>query len=92
MVNINSVVLEETEGKEGRDEEKSFREIILRIEAKATVKYENIRDGVAFICETKYCDIFSIENSAELSAEEIRQALFIGGSTFTHSVASDNIT
>jgi hypothetical protein len=35
---------------------------------------------------------FSTENFAELSAEEVRQALFIGGLTFTHSVASDNIT
>ncbi|NSM56519.1 protein-export chaperone SecB [Wolbachia endosymbiont of Atemnus politus] len=91
MVNINSVKLEGAEDKEGNDEEKSFHEITLHIEAKATVKDENIKDGVAFICETKYCGIFSIENSAELSAEEVKQALFIGGPTFLFPFAREII-
>jgi preprotein translocase subunit SecB len=91
MVNINSVKLEGTENKEGRDEEKSFHEITLHIEIKATVKDENIKDGVAFICETKYCGIFSIENFKELSEEEVRQALFIGGPTFLFPFAREII-
>jgi len=91
MVNINPVRLEGAEGEEGGDEEKSFHEITLHIEAKATVKDENIKDGIAFICETKYCGIFSIENFAELSAEEIRQALFIGGPTFLFPFAREII-
>ncbi|WCR58571.1 protein-export chaperone SecB [Wolbachia endosymbiont of Ctenocephalides felis wCfeJ] len=91
MVNINSVKLEGTEDKEDNDEGKSFHEITLHIEAKATVKDENIKDGIAFICETKYCGIFSIENSAELNAEEIRQALFIGGPTFLFPFAREII-
>ncbi|MGL9717116.1 MAG: protein-export chaperone SecB [Wolbachia sp.] len=91
MVNINSVKLEGAENKEGNDEERSFHEITLHIEAKATVKDENIKDGVAFICETKYCGIFSIENFTELSAEEARQALFIGGPTFLFPFAREII-
>ncbi|QKX02339.1 protein-export chaperone SecB [Wolbachia endosymbiont of Dirofilaria (Dirofilaria) immitis] len=82
MVNVNSVKLEGTEGKEGNGEEKSFHEVTLHIEAKAVVEGENIKNGVAFICETKYCGIFSIENSMKLNVEEIRQTLFIGGPTF----------
>ncbi|WP_395463283.1 protein-export chaperone SecB [Wolbachia endosymbiont of Cantharis cryptica] len=91
MVNINSVRLEGAENKEGKDEEKSFHEITLHIEVKATVKDEDIKDGVAFICETKYCGIFSIENFKELSEEEVRQALFIGGPTFLFPFAREII-
>jgi preprotein translocase subunit SecB len=58
MVNINSTKLEGTENKQGVNEEKSFHEITLHIEAKATVKDENIKDRVAFIYEGKYCGIF----------------------------------
>ncbi|MDM8335719.1 protein-export chaperone SecB [Wolbachia pipientis] len=91
MVNVNSVKLEGTEGKEEGEKKKSFHEITLHIEAKAMVKNENVKDGVAFICETKYCGIFSIENPAELSAEEVRQALFIGGPTFLFPFAREII-
>ncbi|QKX03024.1 protein-export chaperone SecB [Wolbachia endosymbiont of Litomosoides sigmodontis] len=91
MVNINSVKLEGSEGKKGESEEKSFHEITLHIEAKAIVKDENIKDGIAFICETKYCGIFSIEDFAELSAEEVNRALFIGGPTFLFPFAREII-
>ncbi|QOD38780.1 protein-export chaperone SecB [Candidatus Wolbachia massiliensis] len=89
MVNINSVKLEGAESKEGVDEAKSFHEITLHIEAKAVVKDENMNDSVAFICETKYCGIFSVENFKELSTEEVRQALFIGGPTFLFPFARE---
>ncbi len=69
----------------------TFHEITLHIEVKATVKDEGIKDGVAFICETKYCGIFSIENLKELSEEEVRQALFIGGPTFLFPFAREII-
>ncbi|MBC6686345.1 protein-export chaperone SecB [Wolbachia pipientis] len=91
MVNINSVKLEGMENKERVNEEKPFHEITLHIEAKATVKDENMNDSVAFICEVKYCGIFSIENFKELSEEEIRQALFIGGPTFLFPFAREII-
>ncbi|WP_353285801.1 protein-export chaperone SecB [Wolbachia endosymbiont (group A) of Rhorus exstirpatorius] len=91
MVNINSAKLEGTKNKEEVNEEKSFHEITLHIEVKATVKDEGIKDGVAFICETKYCGIFSIENLKELSEEEVRQALFIGGPTFLFPFAREII-
>nr|WP_218939033.1 protein-export chaperone SecB [Wolbachia endosymbiont of Litomosoides brasiliensis] len=91
MVNINSVKLKGSEGKKGGSEEKSFHEITLHIEAKAMVKDENIKDGIAFICETKYCGIFSIENFAELSTEEVNRALFIGGPTFLFPFARELI-
>ncbi|OWZ25291.1 protein-export chaperone SecB [Wolbachia endosymbiont of Wuchereria bancrofti] len=91
MVNVNSMKLEGSEGTEGESEEKSFHEITLHIEAKAMVKDENIKDGIAFICETKYCGIFSVENFAELSAEEVNRALFIGGPTFLFPFAREVI-
>ncbi|QMV45609.1 protein-export chaperone SecB [Wolbachia pipientis] len=91
MVNINSAKLEGMENKERVNEEKPFHEITLHIEAKATVKDENMNDSVAFICEVKYCGIFSIENFKELSEEEIRQALFIGGPTFLFPFAREII-
>ncbi|AAW71129.1 protein-export chaperone SecB [Wolbachia endosymbiont of Brugia malayi] len=91
MVNVNSVKLEGSEGTEGESEEKSFHEITLHIEAKAMIKDENIKDGVAFICETKYCGIFSVENFAELSTEEVNRALFIGGPTFLFPFAREVI-
>ncbi|MGL9725611.1 MAG: protein-export chaperone SecB [Wolbachia sp.] len=91
MVNINSAKLEGTENKEGINEEKPFHEITLHIEAKATVKDEGVKDGIAFICEVKYCGIFSIENSVELSKEEVRQALFIGGPSFLFPFAREII-
>ncbi|WCR54570.1 MAG: Protein-export protein SecB [Wolbachia endosymbiont of Ctenocephalides orientis wCori] len=91
MVNINSVKLEGTENKNGQDEEKSFHEITLHIEIKATVRDAQAKDGIAFICETKYCGIFSIENFQELTKEEIRQALFIGGPTFLFPFAREVI-
>lgn len=91
MVNINSVKLEGTESQNGQDEERSFHEITLHIEIKATVKDDNIKNGIAFICETKYCGIFSIENFQELSEEEVRQALFIGGPTFLFPFAREVI-
>lgn len=88
MVNINSAKLK---GKEGTNEEKPFHEITLHIEAKATAKDENMNDSVAFICEMKYCGIFSIENSTELSEEEIRQALYITGPAFLFPFAREII-
>lgn len=91
MVNINSAKLEGMENKERVNEEKPFHEITLHIKAKATVKDENMNDSVAFICEVKYCGIFSIENFKELSEEEIRQALFIGGPTFLFPFAREII-
>lgn len=91
MVNIASVKLEGTENKNGQDEEKSFHEITLHIEIKATVKDAQTKDGTAFICETKYCGIFSIENFQELTEEEIRQALFVGGPTFLFPFAREVI-
>ncbi|MDE5061838.1 protein-export chaperone SecB [Wolbachia endosymbiont of Drosophila tsacasi] len=91
MVNINSAKLEGMENKERVNEEKSFHEITLHIEVRATIKDEGIKDGVAFICETKYCGIFSIENFKELSTEEVRQALFIGGPTFLFPFARELI-
>ncbi len=91
MVNVNSVKLEGSEGTEGESEEKSFHEITLHIEAKAMIKDENIKDGVAFICETKYFGIFSVENFAELSTEEVNRALFIGGPTFLFPFAREVI-
>ncbi|MFP3023567.1 MAG: protein-export chaperone SecB [Wolbachia sp.] len=91
MVNINSAKLEGTENKKGISEEKPFHEITLHIEAKATVKDEDVKDDIAFICEVKYCGIFSIENFTELSEEEVRQALFIGGPTFLFPFAREII-
>lgn len=91
MVNINSVKLEGTEKKNGQDEEKSFHEITLHIEIKAAVKDTQTKDSIAFICEAKYCGIFSIENFQELTEEEIRQALFIGGPTFLFPFAREVI-
>lgn len=91
MVNINSAKLEGTESKKGINEEKPFHEITLHIEAKATVKDENVKDGVAFICDVKYCGIFSIENSTKLSEEEMRRTLFIGGPTFLFPFAREII-
>ncbi|APR97779.1 protein-export chaperone SecB [Wolbachia endosymbiont of Folsomia candida] len=91
MVNINSAKLEGTESKGGMDEEKSFHEITLHIEVKATIKDEGADDTVAFICDAKYCGIFSIENLKELSEEEIRQALFIGGPVFLFPFAREII-
>lgn len=90
-VNINSAKLEGTENKKEINEEKHFHEITLHIEAKATVKDENVKDGVAFICEVKYCGIFSIENFIELSEEKMRQALFIGGPIFLFPFAREII-
>ncbi|MGL9758086.1 MAG: protein-export chaperone SecB [Wolbachia sp.] len=90
-VNINSAKLEGAENKKEINEKKPFHEITLHIEAKATVKDENMNDSVAFICKVKYCGIFSIENFKELSEEEIRQALFIGGPTFLFPFAREII-
>ncbi|MDF0607639.1 protein-export chaperone SecB [Wolbachia endosymbiont of Onchocerca gibsoni] len=91
MVNVNSVKLKGAESNEENDEEKSFHEVTLHIEVKAVIESESMKDGVAFICETKYCGIFSIENSAKLSAEGVRQALFIGGPTFLFPFAREII-
>ncbi|QKX01756.1 protein-export chaperone SecB [Wolbachia endosymbiont of Cruorifilaria tuberocauda] len=91
MVNVNSVKLERAECERRNDREKSFHEVTLHIEAKAMVEGENVKDGIAFICETKYCGVFSIGNSAKLSAEGVRQALFIGGSTFLFPFAREII-
>jgi preprotein translocase subunit SecB len=88
MVNINSVRLEGAD-KEGMDEEKSFHEITLHIEVKATVKDEGVKDTVAFICDAKYCGIFSIENITSYSEEELRRILFIGGPTFLFPFARE---
>ncbi|QKX01075.1 protein-export chaperone SecB [Wolbachia endosymbiont of Dipetalonema caudispina] len=82
IVNVSSVKLEKIENKEINDKERSFHEVILHIEVKAVVEYENVKDGVAFICETKYCGIFSIEKFAELDLEVTRKALLISGPTF----------
>ncbi|WP_168464582.1 protein-export chaperone SecB [Wolbachia endosymbiont of Ctenocephalides felis wCfeT] len=90
MVNINSAKLEGAEDPDG-GEERSFHEVTLHIEIKATVKDDNIKDSVAFICETKYCGIFSIENFKDLSEEEVRQALFIGGPVFLFPFAREVI-
>ncbi len=91
MVNVNSVKLKGAESNEENDEEKSFHEVTLHIEVKAVIESESMKDGVAFICEMKYCGLFSIENSAKLSAEGARQALFIGGPTFLFPFAREII-
>ncbi|MDG7056383.1 MAG: protein-export chaperone SecB [Wolbachia endosymbiont of Meromenopon meropis] len=92
MVNINSAKLETSRNKiKDEHEKKSFHEITLHIEAKARLRDENVKDNIAFICETKYCGIFSIENFIELNSEEIRQALFIGGPTFLFPFAREII-
>lgn len=76
MVNIHSLKLE------GDGEEKSFHEVTLHVEIKATVKNTEVKDGIAFICDLKYCGIFSIEDASNYSEEELRRALFISGPTY----------
>lgn len=91
MVNINSVKLKGAEGEERVNETKSFHEITLHIEIKATVKEAEIKDGIAFICDAKYCGIFSIENASAYSEEELRRALFVSGPTFLFPFAREII-
>jgi len=91
MVNINSIKLEGTEDKEGVDDIKSFHEITLHIEIKATVKDTEIKDGIAFICDAKYCGIFSIEHVTSYNEEELRRALFVSGPTFLFPFAREVI-
>lgn len=84
MVNINSTKLE-GEGSNG-GETKSFHEITLHIEVKAIVE-----DKQAFVCEVKYCGIFSMENSQELNEEELRKGLFVDAPIFLFPFAREII-
>lgn len=82
MVNINSVKLEGREDEKEVEEEKSFHEITLHTEIKAMVKNSEVKDDIAFICDVKYCGIFSIERISDYSEDEIRRALFISAPIF----------
>lgn len=74
---------------QGDDEEKSFHEITLHVEIKATVKNVEVKNGIAFICDLKYCDIFSIEDASDYNEEELRYALFISGPTYLFPFAKE---
>ncbi|WFW29691.1 MAG: protein-export chaperone SecB [Wolbachia endosymbiont of Menacanthus eurysternus] len=90
MVSINSARLEGIKNSED-NKGKLFHEITLHIEAKATVNNKNISSDIAFICETKYCGVFLIENFLKLDIEEARRILFIDGPTFLFPFAREVI-
>ncbi|MDD9331312.1 MAG: protein-export chaperone SecB [Wolbachia sp.] len=97
MVNINSVRLE---GKEGGSKEKSFHEITLHVEIKATIQdtekiktasqTNDSKENIAFVCEIKYCGIFSMENSQTLD-EELKKWLFVDAPIFLFPFAREII-